>query len=75
VFPRGGHLAYANVCIPEIEGCGPDAIDANRAHELINLYATAFFKTYLAGEDGYASYLEPEAAAGNSDIEYTAVLP
>jgi predicted dienelactone hydrolase len=75
VFPRGGHFSYANVCVPVLEGCGPDAIDEDRAHELINLYATAFFKTYLAGEDSYASYLEPEAAAGNPDIEYTAVLP
>jgi len=75
VFPRGGHFSYANVCVPALEGCGPDALDQERAHELINLYATAFFKTYVAGEDSYASYLEPEAAAGNSDIEYEAVLP
>ncbi len=75
VFPRGGHLSYGDVCVPALDGCGTDALDEERAHELINLYATAFFKTYLAGEDGYASYLEPEAAAGNSDIEYTAVLP
>jgi len=75
VFPLGGHLSYGDICVPALDGCGTDALDENRAHELINLYATAFFKTYLAGEDGYASYLEPEAAAGNSDIEYTAVLP
>jgi predicted dienelactone hydrolase len=75
VFPLGGHLSYSDVCVPALDGCGTDALDEDRAHELINLYATAFFKTYLAGEDGYASYLEPEAAAGNSDIEYTAVLP
>jgi predicted dienelactone hydrolase len=75
VFPHGGHLSYIDVCIPEIAGCESDAIDQDRAHELINLYATAFFKTYLAGESGYERYLEPEAAAGNPDIEYTAVLP
>ena len=75
VFPRGGHFSSATVCVPVLEGCGPEALDEDRAHELINLYATAFFKTYLAGESGYESYLEPEAAAGNSDIEYTAVLP
>jgi len=75
VFPRGGHFSYANVCVPVLDGCGPDALDQDRAHELINLYATAFFKTYLAGESGYESYLEPEAASGNADIEYTAVLP
>jgi predicted dienelactone hydrolase len=69
----GGHLSFADVCLPEIDGCGPDALDQDRAHELIDLYATAFFKTYLAGESGYESYLEPEAAAGNSDIEYEAV--
>jgi predicted dienelactone hydrolase len=75
VFPRGGHFSYSDVCVPALDGCGTDALDQNRAHELINLYATAFFKTYLAGEDGYASYLEPEAASGNPDIEYEAILP
>ena len=75
VFPRGGHFSYANVCVPALEGCGPDALDEDRAHELINLYATAFFKTYVAGESGYESYLEQEGAVGNADIEYTAVLP
>ena len=75
VFPRGGHLSFANVCVPAIDTCEPEALDEDRAHELINLYATAFFKTYLAGESGYERYLEPEAAAGNSDIEYTAELP
>jgi predicted dienelactone hydrolase len=75
VFPLGGHLAYADICVPGLDTCGEDAIDQDRAHDLVNLYATAFFKTYLAGESGYESYLEPEAAEGNSDIEYTAVLP
>ena len=75
VFPLGGHLAYADICVPGLDTCGEDVIDQDRAHELVNLYATAFFKTYLAGESGYERYLEPEAAEGNSDIEYTAVLP
>ena len=75
VFLRGGHLSYTDICVPGLGGCGEDTLSQERAHELVNLYATAFFKTYLAGEDGYASYLEPEAAAGNSDIEYEAVLP
>ncbi len=71
----GGHFSFTDACLEGLAGCGPDALDQDRAHELIDLYATAFFKTYLAGESGYDSYLEPEAAAGNSDIEYEAVLP
>ncbi len=71
----GGHFSFTDGCLEGLDGCNSDALDQDRAHELIDLYATAFFKTYLAGESGYESYLEPEAAAGNSDIEYEAVLP
>ena len=60
VFPRGGHLAYADNCIPMLGGCGPDDISQNRAHQLVNLYATAFFKTYVAQEEGYAAFLDPQ---------------
>jgi predicted dienelactone hydrolase len=75
VLLSGGHLSFADQCFAILGGCGPDDISQEKAHQLINSYATAFFKTYVAGESGYERYLEPEAAEGNPDIEYTAVLP
>lgn len=74
VFPNGGHLSFSNVCVPALGGC-EEGLSQERAHELINVYATAFFKTYLAGETGYEDYLDPEWAAGNSDIEFSAAVP
>ena len=71
----GSHFSFTDVCLEGLDGCGPDGLDQDRAHELIDFYATAFFKTYLARESGYESYLAPEAAARNSDIEYDAVVP
>ena len=74
VFPRGGHLAYSDICIPALAGCNADDLDQEKAHRLINYYATAFLKTYVALDDGYAQYLDPAKLAGDPDVEYTAVL-
>ena len=43
VFPLGGHLSYSDVCVPALDGCGTDALDEDRAYELIKLHAPAFF--------------------------------
>jgi predicted dienelactone hydrolase len=75
VFPRGGHTAYTDPCVPLVDTCGPAAIDQNKAHELIDFYATAFFKTYVAGEKSYAAYLAPKLATGDADLQYEAHLP
>ena len=74
-FPRGGHLAYTGVCLPNFGSCGADEIDQEKAHRLINFYATAFFKTYVAGETGYTAFLEPSANGGDPDVRVSAVLP
>ncbi|MGA2286241.1 MAG: hypothetical protein ABSG55_08245, partial [Dehalococcoidia bacterium] len=75
VFPRGGHTAYTDPCVPLIDACGPAAIDQGKAHELIDFYATAFFKTYVAGDERYAAYLDPKLAAGDADLQYEAHVP
>ena len=75
VFPRGAHLAYADECIPILGGCGPDDISQEEAHDLVNFYATAFFETYVAGDASYASFLEPQASAGEPDVEYEVSEP
>jgi len=66
-LPRGGHLAFADPCVPTFAGCMEGDLSQPRAHELVNLYATAFLKTYVALDEGYASFLEP-AASANADV-------
>ncbi len=72
VFPRGGHTAYTDPCVPIIDACGPNMIDQDKAHELINYYATAFFKTYVAGDQTYVAFLDPARAQGDADLQYEA---
>lgn len=75
VFPKGGHTAYSDPCVPLMGACGPDDLDQNRAHELVNFYGTAFFETYVAKVKGYEGYLTAAAAEGNADVRFTAVVP
>ncbi len=74
-FPRGGHTAYTDICVPLLDTCGPAAIDEEKAHELIDFYATAFFKTYVTGDESYAAYLDPSRASGDADLQYEAHVP
>jgi predicted dienelactone hydrolase len=71
VFPKGTHFLFSDACVPGLAACD-ESLSQERGHELIDLYATAFFKTYLAGETGYESYLQPDAATGNPDIQFSA---
>ncbi|HUS83252.1 MAG TPA: hypothetical protein VM013_08385 [Dehalococcoidia bacterium] len=75
IFPRGAHLAYADQCISILGGCGPDDISQEKAHELVDFYATAFFETYVAGDATYAAFLDPQASAGEPDVEFEASTP
>ncbi len=59
ILPRAGHLAFADVCLPALPGCVEGDLPQARAHDLINLYATSFLKTYVALDDRYASFLDP----------------
>jgi predicted dienelactone hydrolase len=45
--------------ISAVDGCGPDRLDAARAHALINRYAVAFFEVHLAGDTRYETFLAP----------------
>jgi predicted dienelactone hydrolase len=75
VFPRGGHLAYSDQCIELLGECGGDKINQEKAHASINRYATAFFETYVAGDQSYAKYLDPQSTAGDPDVEYQVWTP
>jgi len=50
------------------EGCSPDLIDAERAHLLTNLYATAYLKRNLEGDPRYSRYLTPATARKLGDV-------
>ena len=77
VFPRGGHSAYGDECpAPVAElACGPNDLSQDEAHQFINFYATAFFETYVAGDQRYAAFLDPFVNSEEQDIRYTAHLP
>jgi len=77
VFPSADHPTFAQKCplpFPDLY-CGKDNLDLEKAHHFINLYSTAFFKTYLAGETGYSAYLDQAAAADDPDVVFTAHIP
>ena len=77
VFPRGGHGAYGDDCAIAVKqnGCTVDNISQEEAHQFINSYATAFFKTYVAGETDYAAFLAPGVNSGEQEIRYSASVP
>ena len=74
IFPRGGHSAYGDQCpAPVAElACGPNDLSQDKAHQLINFYGTAFFKTYLAGDRGYEVFLDPAFNSAETEIRYRA---
>ena len=77
VFPRGGHGAYGDDCAIAVKqnGCTVDNISQEEAHRFIDFYATAFFKTYVAGETDYAAFLAPSVNSGEQEIRYSASVP
>jgi predicted dienelactone hydrolase len=50
------------------EGCSPDLIAIERAHELTNLYATAYLKRNLEGDPRYSRYLTRATARKLGDV-------
>jgi hypothetical protein len=61
-FEGAGHFAFSDACPGLFRGCRPGDLPQPEAHRIINRYATAFFKTYVAGEPGYEDLLEPAEA-------------
>lgn len=50
------------------EGCSPDLIDIERAHQLTDLYVTAYLKRNLTGDPRYSRYLTPATARKLGDV-------
>lgn len=56
---------------PYAEACGPDAFPIEEVQRIQNLYAVAFFRRYLLGQEEYDYYLQPEyAAAYEPNVAY-----
>ena len=67
-FPRAGHSAFANRCLPTLAGCGPGDLPQAQAHALIRRWGTAFLRRHVALDDRYAPLLDPALAEGDPDI-------
>ena len=52
LLPEAGHHAFQDECTVLCD------FPQERAHELVNRYATAFLETYLVGDEEYSRYLE-----------------
>ena len=52
---EGHHLSFIDNCL----GC-TEALTADRGHDLINRYITAFLETHLLGDDRYAHFLSED---------------
>jgi hypothetical protein len=51
--------------------CDPQKfMDIDRAFEIIDVFAAAFFRHELCGEKSMAEYLDPGFASGFSEVSY-----
>ena len=69
-MPRAGHVAFVNACSPQRAGCSANDLPQDQAHALINRWVTAFLLRHVAGDDRYASFLDPGLAA-DPDLQIT----
>jgi len=69
-FADTGHCAFTVVCAPEFcgDGCEPDALPLDQAHDLTLRYAVPFFLRYLRGEAELARELLPAAAPEGATV-------
>jgi len=67
IFSGGGHAMFLN---PNVPGARYGALDLNRAHDLINHFATAFLLDVLKGDKEAHKALLPEAVKFE-EIQYT----
>jgi len=53
-----------------VEGCAPELIDIDTAHEIIDTYTLAFLLTHVAGDTSAEANLTPEYAETIPEIAY-----
>jgi predicted dienelactone hydrolase len=67
VFENAGHYIFVERCVPALialgrfEQCSDSVWDMQRAHDLINHLATAFFLHTLKGDPAARAALDPSA--------------
>ena len=52
-----------------LKGCTKDLIPIDEAHSITNGVTIAFLQTYVAGVDGYESYLSPKDAPEGTELQ------
>lgn len=50
------------------EGCVPELIEIDRAHDITNTYTVSFFEMHLAGDRRYEEVIAPGAVADDADV-------
>lgn len=82
VITGAGHMSFTDICrldlpVPELEEmCDPALyMDIDRAFEIIDVFATAFFRYELCGEKSLAEYLDPAFAATLDEAAYESDPP
>jgi hypothetical protein len=72
-----GHMSFTDICrlnlpVPELEEmCDPLVyMDIDRAFTIIDVFAAAFFRHELCGEQTMGGYLDPAFAAGLPEVTY-----
>jgi predicted dienelactone hydrolase len=53
-----------------VEGCAPELIDIDTAHDIIDTYTLAFLLTHVAGDTSAEAYLTPEYAETIPQVAY-----
>jgi predicted dienelactone hydrolase len=55
--------------VQAVEACPAEFMPIERAHEITNTLAVAFFQTYVAGKPGYENWLTVAWAANQPDVK------
>jgi predicted dienelactone hydrolase len=77
IIAGAGHMSFTDICrldlpVPELEEmCDPSIyMDIDRAFEIIDVFAAAFFRHELCGEKAMSKYLDPGFASGFPEVSY-----
>ena len=69
-LPNAPALLVAFIDGFAVEGCAPELIDIDTAHEIIDTYTLAFLLTHVAGDTSAEANLTPEYAETIPEIAY-----
>jgi hypothetical protein len=70
-LPRAGHSAFGDECPSGRRGCAATDLPQDKAHVLINRWATAFLLRHVAGDERYEALLDPALGIDDPEIQLT----